>query len=223
MFGFLNIDGPFYKTLAKITNYMILGFMWLLGCIPIITIGASCTALYAAHHKVVKNGNGYIWRTFWEQFRSNFKQATLLWLIMLLLVGFFAADFYLLYMLTDANHIKTVMTVFLIFVGLCVMWMQYWFPYIAHIDDPIKTVLKNTLIICFAHLPQSIVIVVVFAALLFVNFGLDPMPFFIILGPLSPIIYCLLTYGCFRRAFSNYWDMTDGNAALEEKQLEEME
>ncbi len=221
MFGFLSIDGPFYKTLTKITNYMILGFLWLLGCVPIITVGASCTALYATHHKVVKNGNGYIWRTFWEQFRSNFKQATLLWLIILLLGGFFAADYYLLYMMSGAGNSSVVLTVFLIFVGMCAMWIQYWFPYIAHIEDPIKTVLKNTLILCFAHFPQSLLITLVFGLLWFVNLGLPLMPYFIILGPLSPIIYCLLTYGRFRRVFSNYWDMTDGNAQLEEEKEEE--
>lgn len=221
MFSFLNIDSPFYRALAKISNYMILGFLWLLGCIPIITIGASCTALYAAHHKVIKNGNGYIWHTFWEQFRSNFKQATLLWLIMLLIAGLLAADFYVLYIMQVAGNSKTVLTIFLILAGLCVMWMQYWFPYISHIDDPIKTVLKNTLIICFAHFPQSLLITLVFGLLLFVNLGLPLLPYFIILGPLSPIIYSLLTYGRFARAFSNYWDMTDGNADFEEKQLEE--
>lgn len=218
MFGFLNIDGPFYKTLAKITNYAILGVLWLIACIPIITVGASCTALYAAHHKVVKNGNGYIWRTFWEQFRSNFKQATLLWLIMLLLGGFFAADFYLLFMMSGGQ--QGILIIFGILAAVCVMWMQYWLPYIVHIDDPIKTVLKNTLIMTVAHLPQSILLLAIFALCVIINFEVPPLAWTVTLI-VTPIIYCLLSYGRFCKVFTNYWDMTDGNEAFLEKQLEE--
>ena len=221
MFSFLNIEGQFYKTLSKISNYIILGAAWLMACFPIITIGASCTAMYSAHHKVIKNGNGYLWKTFWQQFRANFKQATLLWLIMILIAIILFADFYFLYFLQVAGNASFVLTTFLILAGLCVLWMQYWFPYISHIDDPIGRVLKNTLIICFAHFPRSLLIGLVFGVCIFINLGLPLMPYFILLGPLTPIFYSLCTYGSFASVFSNYWDMTDGNAEFEEKQLEE--
>lgn len=221
MFGFLNIDGPFYKTLTKITNYMILGVAWVISCFPVITIGAACTAAYAAHHKVIQNGNGYIWQTYWQQFRANFKQATLLWLVMLLVAGVFAADFYIMYRMGAAQK-SAILTVFAVIGLFCVMWMQYWFPYIAHIDDPIKTVLKNTLIMTVAHLPQSILLLVVFALCVAINVFVPMMALTITLI-LAPILYCLLTYKPFVRVFSNYWDMTDGNAELLEKQLAEEE
>jgi len=218
MFGFLNIDGPFYKALTKISNYTILGVLWVISCAPIITAGAACTAVYAAHHKVIKNGNGYIWQTYWQQFRANFKQSTLLWLIMLLIGGFFVADFYILFRM-GATRQTGFVTLLAVLGLLCVMWMQYWFPYIAHIEDRIGTVLKNTMIITFAHLPQSILLLLIFALSVAIN-TLLPMHFITLTLILAPILYSLLSYGRFRKVFTNYWDMTDGNAEFEEKQLE---
>ncbi len=220
MFGFLNIEGKFYKTLSKITNYLILGLAWFLACIPIFTIGPACTALYSAHHKVIKNGNGYIWATFWQQFRANFKQGFLLGLIMLVILAVFGADLYILFVLGKANHMDALTVIFTVMAALAVMWMQYWFPYIAHIEDPIRTVLKNTLIMTFAHLPQSLFILIVYAICVVVNLYTPALVLCITLI-LSPILYCLCTYKSFYRVFSNYWDMSDGNDEFEAKQQEE--
>ncbi|MBQ8768507.1 MAG: YesL family protein [Oscillospiraceae bacterium] len=219
MFSFLNIDGPFYKTLAKISNYMILGVMWVISCAPIITIAPACAAVYAAHHKVIQNGNGYIWKTYWQQFRSNFKQSFLLGLIMLVILTIAGGDIYILYRM-GAEQKPAFLTVILVISAICVMWMQYWLPYIVHIEDRIGTVLKNTLIMTFAHLPQSILILAVFALCVAINLFVPTLALTITLI-LSPIIYSLCTYKSFVRVFTNYWDMTDGNAELEEKQLEE--
>lgn len=220
MFSFLNIDGKFYKTLSKITNYAILGILWVISCAGIITIGAACAAVYAAHHKVIQNGNGYIWDTYWQQFRANFKQSTILWLIMVLLGGFFAADYYLLFMMSGGQ--QGILIIFGILAAVCIMWMQYWLPYIVHIDDPIKAVLKNTLIMTVAHLPQSILLLAIFGLCAIINFEVPPLAWTVTLI-ITPILYSYLSYGRFCKVFTNYWDMTDGNADFEEMQLEKAE
>ena len=219
MFGFLNIDSPFYKGLTKVSNYLILGAMWLLGCLGVVTISASCAAAYAAHHKVIQNSNGYIWQTFWQQFRANFKQSFLLGLIMAVFCVIFGADLYILFWLSSDQK-PAILVVFLILSGICIMWMQYWLPYIVHIEDRIGTVLKNTLIMTFAHLPQSILILIIFALCIAINLAVPVLALTITLF-VTPVLYYLLTYKSFVRVFTNYWDMTDGNADFVEKQLED--
>lgn len=218
MFGFLNVDSPFYKALAKITNYAVLGVLWVFSCIPIITVGAASAAVYAAHHKVIQNGNGYVWRTYWQQFRANFKQSTILWLIMMVFLAVFAADFYILFRMGAAQK-PAILYVFLALSIICIMWMQYWLPYIVHIEDRIPTVLKNTLIMTVAHLPQSLLILVVFALCVVINMVVPWLALTVTLI-LAPIIYSLLTYNSFVRVFTHYWDMSDGNTEFEEKELE---
>lgn len=41
-----SMDGKFLETFNKITDLVTLNILWLLCCIPIITIGASTSALY---------------------------------------------------------------------------------------------------------------------------------------------------------------------------------
>ena len=56
----IDVYGPFYKFLAKITNDLILGVLWILASLPVITIGAASTAMYSTNHKVIQSGNGYV-------------------------------------------------------------------------------------------------------------------------------------------------------------------
>ena len=68
----------------KATECMLLSILWVVTSLPVITIGASTTALYYAVVKVIRNNEGYVWGEFWNGFRTNFKQATIIWLVALL-------------------------------------------------------------------------------------------------------------------------------------------
>ena len=69
MFGF---GGSFVGTVEKIFDIMALGFLWILCSLPVITIGASTTALYYAMVKSVKNNDGYVTKEFFRSFKLNF-------------------------------------------------------------------------------------------------------------------------------------------------------
>ena len=216
MFDFFNVDSPFNRCMSKIADYMILAVVYVFSCIPIITIGAASTALYSTHRKVIQNDVGYVWRTFWAEFRSNFKKATLLWLIMSLIVAFLAVDCYMAYVFSKTSGmVNFILIPILVISVLCVIWMRYWFPYISHVEDPIKRVLKNTLIMCIAHLPYSIGIAVVYAVSIAVVLYV-PKDFLFFAIIMAPIIYIILSYKLFTRIFAHYWDMP--NSQTEEPQ-----
>ena len=80
IFGF---EGGFTAACSRIFDLMILGFLWILCSLPIITIGASSAALYYATVKSVKNRNGYAVQEFFRSFRQNLVPGIVLWLIIL--------------------------------------------------------------------------------------------------------------------------------------------
>ena len=85
------IDNPIMRGMGRLADFIILNLLWVVCSIPIITIGASTTALYTVMLKLVKNEEGYIAKGFLKAFKENFKQATVIWLILLvagLLIGF---------------------------------------------------------------------------------------------------------------------------------------
>ena len=62
---------------------MLLNILFLVCSLPIFTIGASFTAMYYVTLKLAENEEGYIARGFLKSFKQNFKQATIIWLILL--------------------------------------------------------------------------------------------------------------------------------------------
>ena len=71
--------------------------LWILACIPIVTIGAATTALYYTVNKVVRHTRGYVWKDFWGAFRSNFKQSTIVWLVVMAVSALLIFDTYVMW------------------------------------------------------------------------------------------------------------------------------
>ena len=84
-------DSPVIAFLNKMTDLILLNIIFVICCLPVFTIGAATTAMYYVCIISIRQGDGYVVRRFFESFRRNFKQATLLWLPMLviwLVMGF---------------------------------------------------------------------------------------------------------------------------------------
>lgn len=88
-------DNSFWSFLILIYNLAYAGFLWFITSLPIITIGASTTALYSYAFSVVENRDGYVGKTFFNSFRKNFVKATMLWIGMLIIFCFLFFDAYL--------------------------------------------------------------------------------------------------------------------------------
>ena len=84
------IDSPLMKALMKIGDLLCLSILWLAFSLPIVTIGASSAALYAAVHHCLRRQEAGLWKNFWNAFRENFVRSTLAWLIELAVLALFA-------------------------------------------------------------------------------------------------------------------------------------
>lgn len=93
MSRFFNPDNPVMEFIAKVFDLVILNLIFIFSCVPIITIGASTSALSYVTFKMVRGEDPYIWRNFWKSFRQNFKQGTLVWIFSILIFIFLGMDF----------------------------------------------------------------------------------------------------------------------------------
>ena len=206
MGNLFNIDGKVYRFLETLANIMGVSLLWVLYSIPIFTIGASTTALYLTVHKVIRHNEGRVWQLFWGTFKSNFKQATVLWLFLLLVCAFFAVDGYICYILSDVIPVlKWILVLVVVLLVFCVMWSLYWFPYISHIQDSNKAVLKNTLIMCVLHLLSSLSLLVAFGLCIWVIFTFSFYPAFLAFLPAGYMYFASIVL---EKIFGNYWDVT---------------
>ena len=74
MVNIFNQDGGFSKFMNKIADLFILNILRIFCSIPIITIGATTTALYSVNLKLVNNEEGSLIKLFFKSFKENFKK-----------------------------------------------------------------------------------------------------------------------------------------------------
>ena len=159
MGSIFNLDSPLSRFLSRMADLMWLNILALVCCIPIFTIGASLTALNYVALKMVRNEDGYIRESFFKSFKQNFKQATLIWLIMLAALILLACDFYIIRMAPSLfpDWIKAVLfaTTMLLLIGT-----MYVFPVLARFENNTKDIFKNSLFMGILSLPKTILMVI---------------------------------------------------------------
>ena len=166
---FFNMDNSFFRALGRLADLMILNITFLICCIPIFTIGASLTGLYYVALKMAENEDSYIIRGFLKSFKQNFKQATLIWLMILGLGIVLVLDFQILR--ASEGPLVTFFHVALIAIFFFYMMMvSYIFPVLSRFFNTIRGTLRNSLLMAIAHLPYTVVILVITIAPVLLTF-----------------------------------------------------
>lgn len=166
MSRFFNPDNPVMEFIAKIFDLVILNLIFIFSCVPIITIGASTSALSYVTLKMVRGEDPYIWRNFWKSFRQNFKQGTLVWIFSILIFIFLGMDFYIINS-QNTSLFAVVRILLWIVCAVALSVFLYVFPVISHFLCTTKQALKNALLMTFGHLPYTLMMLALAGLLLF--------------------------------------------------------
>ena len=195
---FFNYDSPIMQFLSRLTDLFILNFLFLICSIPIVTIGASATALYSVTLKMAKNEESYIFSSFLRSFKTNFRQSTISWIILLLAGIVLWMDHHAISFMGGSFQLMIAVCILLLFPAI------YIFPYIARFENTIKNSLKNSFMISIAQLPYTILLLVVLALAgaftIFIDFRIVGFTWFII--GFSGV--ALLNSFLLRRAFKKF-------------------
>lgn len=150
-----SVDSPFFRCMSLIGDMMLLNLMWILCSLPIITIGASTTALLYTGMKLAKGRDGYVIRNFWKSFRQNFKQSTIIYLILLVLGG--ALGFATWFWMNRTDTISQICSVLMICVLLVyLIELMFVFAVQAKFVNPVFQTMKNALVMGIQNLPITL-------------------------------------------------------------------
>ncbi len=168
MFSLFRYDGPLMRFLTGIFDLLVLNILWLIGCIPIVTIGASTTAMYSVVLKLIRGEDYTVFLPFVRSFRENLKQATIIWLIFLAAFALLGANLFLCFFgILGGTVLKLIV---LIISGLLAIPVVFVFLYVlplqARFYNSIKQTIQNALIISLTHLPATILMVILDAAVI---------------------------------------------------------
>ena len=76
---FFNVDNPVWRFVGNLADFFVLSVLWAVCCLPVVTIGASTTALYYVTMKMARNREGELIPSFFASFRQNLRQGIALW------------------------------------------------------------------------------------------------------------------------------------------------
>ncbi|WP_426350533.1 YesL family protein [Alloiococcus sp. CFN-8] len=152
-----NRDNVIMTLLDKVADGLLLGLLWLLTSLPIFTIGASTTAAYAVALKLAGGEEGYVIKNFFSSFKKNFRQGTILGLVVILMAFVLLSNVELyLNVLGGKGAILLLPSAMLGFLMLFIM--TYSFPLLAAFDNKLKDIIKNSVVIAIAYMPYTLMI-----------------------------------------------------------------
>ena len=160
MGGLFNLDSPVMRFLGRMADLLWLNVLTLLLCILVIPAGAALTALNYMCLKIVRGEDCYITKGYFKSFRENFKQATLIWLIVLVVLAVLYGDYRILTQsgIQFPMALKVIIMAVTLLLGLVLM---YVFPVLSRYENTIRNTFKNAAVMALVSLPKTLLMLVI--------------------------------------------------------------
>lgn len=176
---FFDLDSPIVRMFNRVADLIWLNVLTMICSIPLVTAGAAFTALHYMSLKLVRNEESYITKGYFKSFKENFKQSTVIWLILLVVAGFLGTDLYIIE--KSGLEFSTVVRIGILILAVIASFTAVMiFPVQARFANPIKATVKNAFVVSVLQFPKTFLMLV----LLFFPFvltylapGLFPLAF----------------------------------------------
>lgn len=157
---FFSPDNFAMKALSLFCDWMYINLLFIICSIPIITIGASLSAMYSVIFKKLKKQEPPIAKTFFSEFKANFKKSTLFWIPYLFIIVFLSYDVYAAHSLIPKElDFLQYPTSILLFIIVCATILVI--PQIAVFDSPLKQIIKNSVLLGIVNFPTIFLVIII--------------------------------------------------------------
>lgn len=166
MHRFINADSGFFRFMGRVADLMILNVIFLLTSLPIVTLGASLTALSSSTLRLARGEESYLWKMYLKAWKENFKQSTLLFLFMAALGAFLLFDI----QLTAGQYagllpMSPYLRYLFLFLGFLYLGSSvYLYPLLAQFENTLLRSLKNSLLMAVSRFPYTAAMTAILAA-----------------------------------------------------------
>lgn len=154
---FLNPDNALMITMTQITDCIFLSIFWLLGCVPVVTMGASFAALYDATYRAFRQGERHSWGRFLEVYKDNWKAGIVPTVVFLAGSTLLTKAMVGLWNSAVAGDLSWMVFSGGAFVGILVLGiLSVLFPVLSRFENSFAALLKNTVFLAMANLPRTL-------------------------------------------------------------------
>lgn len=157
-------------SLGGLGDLIILNFLFILCCIPVVTVGAAEVACYSGIMRMLKGEKVAVSPAiFFRDFAANFKKATLVWLLELLCFLVLAGDVWFAVFYSETQN--TFFLIFAIVLGAIILLAAVWiYPLIAGFENKLRVHIKNSFLMALGHFPKTLLVLIIDAAFIAIPF-----------------------------------------------------
>lgn len=141
----------------NIFDCICLSVLWVIFSLPVVTMGAAASAVYATVYRHLRRKEGYLWQTFWMTFKDNIRHSLGTWLIAIFVLAILTLDA-LVFRTMEINGsvFGKVYWIVLIMIGIASTWTVYLTAYTALFNGTIKESIRISFILMVYHPIQAI-------------------------------------------------------------------
>jgi uncharacterized membrane protein YesL len=149
-----------FKILEFVTAFFQLNILWLLFCLPVITIFPATVAMYCVIRQWVLHKDYSVFRAFFQYFKENFKQSFILGLIWIVFAGVFYLDFMLM---KNLGTFQYILLPVLSLIGIVILFITIFiFSTIANYNVNWLTAIKNSMFFSVRYFFVTLSVIVLF-------------------------------------------------------------
>lgn len=186
------LDSKLYEKLNTIVDFVLLNLLWLLMCLPVITIFPATAALFGVVRKWKLEKEPPLLKTYFVLFKENFIQSSLIGFIWTAI----GAALYLDFTLVGGNVFLQIML--LIIVSVYTIVSIYLFPVMVHYKNSLLHTIKNSFYLAILkplNLVMSLVILYC-SYLLLISFPIS----ILIIGSTTAYFIYMICFSTFQKA-----------------------
>lgn len=153
-----NLDNGFMRFLARISDIVLLNFLFVFCSIPIVTFGASLTAMYSVTLKMARNEEGNIIKDFFKAYKENLLQGCILGVSAIIVVAFIIIDLKIISVSGNESLKYIQILCYSIAIWAYIMYL-YAFPILARFSLKLKDIFKNSMLISMINIKYTLILV----------------------------------------------------------------
>lgn len=161
-------DSGLMILMSRVTDCIFLSMFFLVGCVPVVTIGAASAALYDSVYRGMRQGEKNTWQRFLHVFVTNWKAGivpSIVYLAAFLALGWAMIQ---VWNAAVATTISWMLFAGIAFVAVVMMGiLSVLFPMLSRFDNSSSALLRNTAVLALGNLPGTVALGVVNTVCLF--------------------------------------------------------
>lgn len=156
----ISIDNPFFNFMGRLADIVLLNLLFLVCSVPVVTIGASLSAVYQCFQDMAEGEFVSAFRNFFSAWRKYLKESTKIWMVFLPTGALLVFDLMVLGAIGSRGGWK--------FVGigtgcLLVLWEMtfcYIFPLLLKEKGSLKELIKRSMYLAVCNFQYTFVMVI---------------------------------------------------------------